>query len=331
MSSEGAGVGSVWNANSWHWEEKNYSGWSEKYLRKRLADFGIKAAGDAELRLSEPQIKGESSVSVRKGKRITVCEYRIKCVWEARRGEERLAGGMLDIPEFNGQDDEYSITVKADGDDDIHARFSAVMRHEGVPALRQALSTYLHDLMEVDREAMSVEEDKKRREEEQSRAEEAEQLKGDEKQQIAQQVRAQEDKRKLETPNQPKTLPEGQGSLWNPNSYHWEEKPQTQWSLDELRARLESAALRVLGGQGVWTFFNVNVTGEASTTIRKGNKIIIFDFRVSSDWTATTRDEQGKFMADARGQVDIPEFSSEDIDDFEVDCFNIYFISIYYI
>eukprot|EP00922_Rhytidocystis_sp_ex-Travisia-forbesii_P004843 GHVS01007096.1.p1 GENE.GHVS01007096.1~~GHVS01007096.1.p1 ORF type:complete len:366 (+),score=64.01 GHVS01007096.1:96-1193(+) len=315
------GVGSVWNTNSWHWEEKNYGVWAEKYLLKLLASLDINATVGGvvtAIRLTTPNIKGESSVSVRKRKRVAVCEYNIKCHWEARQGDNIVAAGTVNIPDFTGQDDDYVIDVSSDASDDAHTCYSAVMRLEGVNAVRRALCSYMSDLMEVDREAMSVEEDKKRREEEIGRAADAEKLKGNEKQHIAQQIKEKDDKLKSDANSRPKSIPEGQGSVWNANSYHWEEKPQTQWSLQALRARLETAELQLLGVHGIWKFFNVNVTGEASTSIRKGNKIIIFDFRISTDWIATTRDEQGKFLADSRGQLDIPEFSSDDTDDYQI-------------
>lgn len=35
------GVGSIWNKNSWHWEERNYSELAKKYLSENLTKIEI--------------------------------------------------------------------------------------------------------------------------------------------------------------------------------------------------------------------------------------------------------------------------------------------------
>ncbi|RQX67670.1 putative activator of hsp90 ATPase, partial [Toxoplasma gondii CAST] len=111
---------------------------------------------------------------------------------------------------------------------------------------------------------------------------------------------------------------EGQGSVWNANSYHWEEKPMTRWCRSTLEERFNSAELSLLDGSTTLKFFNVKVDGEASNTIRKGKKLVIFDLTIGADWTATARDEAGVFLADSRGRLDVRDFSSETLDDYEV-------------
>ena len=64
------GTGSVWNVNSYHWEEKSVAKWSEETLKKTLSSF-TNCYNDAELKIVEiATLKGESSVSIRKGKKI---------------------------------------------------------------------------------------------------------------------------------------------------------------------------------------------------------------------------------------------------------------------
>lgn len=49
MDSSGAtaGVGSIWNKNSWHWEEKNYTDWGKKRLAELLVPTVIPASSDS--------------------------------------------------------------------------------------------------------------------------------------------------------------------------------------------------------------------------------------------------------------------------------------------
>ena len=60
------GQGSVWNNNSYHWEQKSVDKWSEETLKKVLSLFQFKYE-KATLRITEVKdLKGESSVSIRK-------------------------------------------------------------------------------------------------------------------------------------------------------------------------------------------------------------------------------------------------------------------------
>lgn len=60
------GSGSVWNNNSYHWEQKSVDKWAQETLQKVLSLFQYKYE-KATLRVTEVKdLKGESSVSIRK-------------------------------------------------------------------------------------------------------------------------------------------------------------------------------------------------------------------------------------------------------------------------
>ena len=60
------GQGSVWNNNSYHWEQKSVDKWAEDTLKTVLGTFYYKFE-NATLKITEvKEIKGESSVSIRK-------------------------------------------------------------------------------------------------------------------------------------------------------------------------------------------------------------------------------------------------------------------------
>ena len=78
-----AGVGSIWNKNSWHWysnpltsrEEKNYTEWSKKRVLGSLEQIKFQHE-DLELRVKAVrELKGEASVNIRKGKQIYLYEF----------------------------------------------------------------------------------------------------------------------------------------------------------------------------------------------------------------------------------------------------------------
>lgn len=78
------GTGSVWNTNSYHWEEKSVNAWAEETLKKVISTFTHRM-NDVVLSISEiTELKGESGVSIRKGKKIVSFDYEIKLKWEAK-------------------------------------------------------------------------------------------------------------------------------------------------------------------------------------------------------------------------------------------------------
>jgi activator of HSP90 ATPase len=61
--------------------------------------------------------------------------------------------------------------------------------------------------------------------------------------------------------------------------------------------------------------------GEASVSIRKGKKIISYDFNTVLKWEFTIKDGEGKEVGKILGEYDMPEISNDiddDGDDWEV-------------
>merc|ERR1712232_787517 len=80
--SEGSVQGSVWNAGSWHWEEKKMNSWAYAWLQNKLASLTMKLFGGlASVTLSNVSTSGDASVSVRKGRPIALFLLCIECTW----------------------------------------------------------------------------------------------------------------------------------------------------------------------------------------------------------------------------------------------------------
>ena len=45
MAGSGAGAGSLWNKNSWHWEEKKYTPWAHEWLKENLVGVSVESDG----------------------------------------------------------------------------------------------------------------------------------------------------------------------------------------------------------------------------------------------------------------------------------------------
>jgi activator of HSP90 ATPase len=128
------GQGSVWNNNSYHWEQKSVDAWSTDTLKKTMSLFYFKM-DKATLRITEVKdLTGEASVSIRKGKKIVTYEYKCKLVWECDMADDTNSkvigtiGGEYEMPEISND-------VISDGDEwDIECRIQ-----KGDEALRKTL------------------------------------------------------------------------------------------------------------------------------------------------------------------------------------------------
>ena len=91
--------------------------------------------------------------------------------------------------------------------------------------------------------------------------------------------------------NAPKKI-EGTGSVWNTNSYHWEEKSVATLANDTLRASL-SAFTHNMNDATLSILEITTLTGDSSVSIRKGKKIISFDYNIVVKWKCVLSDSDG--------------------------------------
>ena len=105
-SQQNTGVGSIWNKNSWHWEERNYSDLARKFLEENLTKIEVISEQEPAARISLyeiKEIKGSASITIRKQKQIFLFEYSLDIYFKAQHltnpGVEAL--GRVTVEEFN--------------------------------------------------------------------------------------------------------------------------------------------------------------------------------------------------------------------------------------
>ncbi|RQX67666.1 putative activator of hsp90 ATPase, partial [Toxoplasma gondii CAST] len=198
-----AAAGSVWNANSWHWEEKSYTKWSREYLQARLGSLKLveDVDGFSVTTLPTPAVSGEASVSVRKGKTILAVDMAVKLQFEAQLkqdGNRKCRGeiSVTDISSESVEDRDYTTSARLT-DVDLPAaeamtaeerqKALAIVKRNGMNAVHAALERFIKDLQETESNSERLQADKAQREAELQRMQVAEKEKGEEKKAIAEQ------------------------------------------------------------------------------------------------------------------------------------------------
>lgn len=109
-------MGSIWNKNSWHWEERNYSEVAKKFLEENLTKIEVISEENpaAKIRLYEIKtIDGSASITIRKQKQIFLFEYKLDIYFDAvhLNEPETKAMGRVTVEEFNQDDDDLDVDV----------------------------------------------------------------------------------------------------------------------------------------------------------------------------------------------------------------------------
>ena len=349
----GAGVGSLWNPGSWHWETRNYNKWAAEQLTARLAAVvATGAAGSGGKPAVEVKVvkvadmKAEATINIRKGRKIAVVDLTFTVNWEGRATDgssARVTTGdakCMDVMQDDA-DDEFEVrvtlTTAAGGGGGggaalVDAASRECMRTGGAACVRGAVRAVIAALMEHDAALEAIALDAKRRAAEAAKTAAAVAESGAEKERIAREQAAREAARvEAETARVREAAGSdaalaselakaaavaGTGSLWNVGSYHWEEKPLTGWAKERLGELVKGYDIDVPGG--AIRVVSVDLTGDASLTIRKGKRLVFFDFKVKAAWEGTLINADGTVTGTGDGELEIPELDQDAGDDYEV-------------
>lgn len=323
------GVGSIWNKNSWHWEEKNYTSKAQDFLTQNLQAISVDAFTPraSEIKISKvKEVKGSATISIRKKKQVYIYEFEIEGEWEAHEKEgDEEAKGTFKIREFYQDDDpeDIEVDVTAEKSDEYHDAARSQFSSKVKPQIARVLGEFKELIQKIDADEKKIREDYERRMKEEEDMKKAEETKGQEKQAIFEEARKREQEMKEREAAAKQILKEqdeknkGTGSVWNPNSYFWEEKNYNKWSHEKIKEYLGGFKHTLPTGSLEVTECEIN--GEASISIRKGKKIRAYDFDITLKWTATLK--EGDDEVKVTGEFKLPEVSNaihDDDDQFEI-------------
>eukprot|EP00744_Colponema_vietnamica_P027124 GILI01040531.1.p1 GENE.GILI01040531.1~~GILI01040531.1.p1 ORF type:complete len:250 (-),score=98.17 GILI01040531.1:118-867(-) len=197
------------------------------------------------------------------------------------------------------------------------------MRKKGSALVKEKLITFQSDMKKADADEQALAADRARREEELRRMEEASKSTGELKQQLLQQAKEREAQMKREEEEKARLAAQalseaevaakkakekeaGTGSVWNVNSYFWEEKPLSDWAKQRLRELLSAVAVDIPAGK-LEVVEVTSLEGDASVSIRKGKKILSYQFECRAKWRGQLRDGDGQVLVDTDGALHLPD------------------------
>lgn len=312
-----AAYGSLWNANSWHWEEKNcldlvqgeVTRALEQCMNERLRH--INDLSGASMLISAIHVDGEASFTLRRGKRILCYELSLSFNWEARDayGGPLGAKGKASCNELTQDEEAPQVEVEVfttfSGGKDGKAAGEWMKRH-GSRCVGKCLvgESLVASILAAEETRVNADQDASRRAEERAKTEDA--LKST----AEQRTRLAAEQKQLEEARRVKPV-EGavQGSVWNANAWHWEEKPKTSWAHSWLQSKLDNLTASMLGGLASLTLSETKVSGDASVSVRKGRPVALFCLRLECKWAVKASDAG---IGEAHGTLLVPEFTSED-------------------
>ena len=143
------GTGSVWNPNSYFWEEKNWNKWSKEKFNEYFGTFKHTVPGGS-LEVTDCEIDGDSSISIRKGKKIHSFDFVITLKWSIslKEGEEEAKmNGEFKFPEISNiimdEGEEFQIEIEYKTGIEHRDKVNSHIRGAVFTALRKNLEKYV--------------------------------------------------------------------------------------------------------------------------------------------------------------------------------------------
>ena len=99
----------------------------------------------------------------------------------------------------------------------------------------------------------------------------------------------------------------GEGSVWNVNNWHWEQKNYSKEAENMLRKRIEKMVFERDDIQ--FSISNISkISGHAEISVRKGKQIVVYEYSVDADWIAESDADE------CQGSFKITEINESDFD-----------------
>merc|ERR1712137_478949 len=155
--------GSIWNPNSWHWENKNYTKEATEYIRSKILDHSFKK-GDITFILTDiKKLKGEAEICIRKGKQIICYEFEMEVNF---RGETELdeCDGVFKLHDLNQADMDFDIqSISITNAGEIGSKARSILKKCLPDKIIELFKDMKEDLMKYENNPEKLKEDQNKR------------------------------------------------------------------------------------------------------------------------------------------------------------------------
>lgn len=101
--------------------------------------------------------------------------------------------------------------------------------------------------------------------------------------------------------------PKAEGSVWNVNNWHWEQRDYSKEAEELLKKRLEKIVFQRDDIQFSITKLS-KIEGHAECSVRKGKQITVYEYAIDADWIGESDADE------CEGSFKITEVNESDFD-----------------
>ncbi|CAK71525.1 unnamed protein product (macronuclear) [Paramecium tetraurelia] len=192
------GAGSIWNPNSWHWEEKNYTTIARQLIEQKIKAIKVESGDIILTNIELKSISGDAQVNIRKGKQVLVYDFDIEVEWRGSN-ESDEAEGTYKIKDLNSLDNDFElIHINSRSKTKISDKCKDMVKRDMHMKLKESFKTLMQEIGQFESDPEKLKKDQEARKHAEEQIKQAKEQNGELKERIFQEQKLKEMKMKQE-------------------------------------------------------------------------------------------------------------------------------------
>ncbi|CAD8157485.1 unnamed protein product [Paramecium pentaurelia] len=192
------GAGSIWNPNSWHWEEKNYTTIAKQLIEQKINSVKVQSGDVTLTNIEIKSISGDAQVNIRKGKQVLVYDFDIEVEWRGQN-ENDEAEGTYKIKDLNSLDNDFElIHINSKSKTKISDKCKDLVKRDMRQKLKECFQTLMQEIGQFESDPEKLKKDQEARKYVEEQIKLAKEQNGEQKERIFQEQKLKEMKMKQE-------------------------------------------------------------------------------------------------------------------------------------
>ena len=126
------GFGSIWNNNSWFYEEKNFTKFAKEWLKDNITKLQV-VKDDIKVEMYDiKEMEGQASVTIRKQKQIFLYDIETEIYFQAHKVSDpsQECKGRVKVFELNQDDDEINLEITQETQSDFVSAVKKILNNQ---------------------------------------------------------------------------------------------------------------------------------------------------------------------------------------------------------